>query len=61
MADCGHTPSLEAAHPGRACSALPPASLSWVLRLPGRFERDQVFTEAAATRLETMDVIDGSW
>ncbi|EFN56533.1 hypothetical protein CHLNCDRAFT_144169 [Chlorella variabilis] len=25
------------------------------------FERDQVFTEAAATRLETMDVIDGSW
>lgn len=26
-----------------------------------RFEEDQAFTEVAATRLETMDVVDGSW
>lgn len=26
-----------------------------------RFERDQAFAEVAATRLETMDVVDGSW
>lgn len=26
-----------------------------------RFADDQPFTEVAATRLETMDVVDGSW
>lgn len=33
----------------------------WTPSLPSRFEADQGFTEVAATRLEAVDVVDGSW